>query len=180
MLHALKNRFFREYPADRLRPIVRAANGATKPLVSIPSMISPSEQDLLRRLARDYYSGTGLVIDAGVFLGASTNVFAVGLRERPDVDRLRQPVQSYDLGVCDEIMAERINDHYQVRLKAGDSFLPYLRENIFGVLDLVPSQRRRHLPVFARRRLRDHFSRRLQNCGGEPSHGSNLLSASNS
>jgi hypothetical protein len=104
-------------------------------------MINPLEQDLLRRLTRDYYSGAGVIIDAGIFLGASTNVFASSLRERRDLDHLQRkgikPVQSYDLGICDDYMAKLVNDHYQANLKAGDSFLPYLRKNIAGTLDLV-------------------------------------------
>jgi hypothetical protein len=138
MLQALKNRLFKPNPSDHLLAIVRKANGATKPLVnSIPSMISPFEQDLLRRLARDYYGGAGCIIDAGTFVGASTNVFAYGLGERRDVDVIRRrwikPIQSYDLGICDDIMAGRINDHYDAGLKPGDSFLPYLRRNIAGL-----------------------------------------------
>jgi hypothetical protein len=145
VLHALRNRIFRGYAtaaAVDLRAIVGEANRTDTPLVeSIPSMISPFEQDLLRRLARDYYDGASLIVDAGAFLGASTNVFAMGLRERGDVDQLRRrdtkPIQSYDLGLCDDFMATCVNEHSNASLKPGDSFLPYLRENIVGTRDLV-------------------------------------------
>jgi len=118
-----------------LRAILAEANRARLPVCyNLPSMISPAEQSLLFRLARDYYEGDGVIADAGVFMGASTRSFAAGLRLRADHCKLRsrdvKPIQAYDQAVCDETLADRINQFYDSNLKAGDSFLSRLRQNI--------------------------------------------------
>lgn len=45
-----------------------------------PGMISRQERELLYVLARDHFNGNGEIIDAGVFLGASTMALVHGLR----------------------------------------------------------------------------------------------------
>lgn len=79
-------------------------------------------------------------MDAGVFLGASTRCPAAGLRasasHRP-ADRPR--LRSFDLCLCDDYMAGLINERHGTRLKAGDSFEPFLRDNLVdlrGEVDL--------------------------------------------
>ncbi len=106
----------------------------------IPTMIWISEQRFLHLLARDYFRGIGVIVDAGIFLGSSTRAFTAGLRERPNLDRLLgsgRPIRSYDLGLCDDYMASLINTHYKTQYKPGDSFLELLRENIRGCCDCV-------------------------------------------
>ncbi len=44
-----------------------------------PSMMSPGEKQFLYGIARNYYTGHGRIIDAGVFLGASTLCLGQGL-----------------------------------------------------------------------------------------------------
>jgi hypothetical protein len=106
----------------------------------IPSMIWMSEQQFLYLLAREYFLGIGVIVDAGIFLGSSTRTFTAGLRDRPDLDRLLaagRPVRSYDLGLCDDHMASLTNTHYGTSYKSGDSFLEILQHNIQGCEDCV-------------------------------------------
>ena len=44
-----------------------------------PSMMTKDEVSLVYRLAAAHYSGRGEIVDAGIFLGASTHAFARGL-----------------------------------------------------------------------------------------------------
>ena len=110
------------------------------------SMMSPAEVTFLYNLAKEVYSGKGIIVDGGVFLGASTLCFALGLRENAasraalgDV----KPVWSYDLcrvnrGMLRQLerpkLAQATNG---VKFKEGQSFAPYLRAVLADVDDLV-------------------------------------------
>jgi hypothetical protein len=125
-----------------LRASLVEANKARAPVIyDVPSIISAAEQSFLFRLAKYYFRGEGVIVDAGVFMGASTKAFVAGLRQRADAHCLRsrraKPIQSYDLGVCNEDMANRINQRYGSHLKSGDCFLPYLQKNVRGSADLA-------------------------------------------
>jgi len=124
-----------------LARLLRQAEQAQQLVVDdIPSMIWISEQQFLYLLARDYYRGVGLIVDAGIFLGSSTRAYTAGLRDRPDLDRLLRagrPVRSYDLALCDDFMASLINAHYGKNYQPGDSFLEILANNIRGCEDCV-------------------------------------------
>ena len=50
---------------------------------SVPTMLVPDELRLLNHLAASYYSGAGLIVDAGSFLGGSTVALADGVRRNP-------------------------------------------------------------------------------------------------
>lgn len=65
----------------------------------VPTMLSARELRLLYRIARDHYTNTGLIVDAGCFLGGSTMALGSGVRSNPRWNRdLRTPViHSYDL-----------------------------------------------------------------------------------
>src|SRR5476649_2864728 len=65
-------------------------------------MLEVSEQKLLYFLARDLYSETGEIIDAGAFCGASTYALAAGLVDNPRVYRKDARVHSYDLFTIEE------------------------------------------------------------------------------
>ena len=49
--------------------------------MAVPSMMSMYEKRFLYGLAKQYYRGDGIIIDGGIFLGASTRCFADGLRD---------------------------------------------------------------------------------------------------
>jgi len=124
-----------------LAKLLRQAGQAQRFVVeNIPSMIWMSEQQFLYLLAREYFQGLGVIVDAGIYLGSSTRTFTAGLRDRPDLDRLLKtgrPVRSYDLGLCDDHMARLINEHYATNYRSGDSFLNILQDNIQGCEDCV-------------------------------------------
>jgi hypothetical protein len=103
---------------------------------SIPSMIKREEYELLYLLARDHFRGEGNIIDAGVFVGSSTLAFGRGLLASGK-QFSAPPIHTYELGVADDYMANWLNGAYGSNLKFGDSFLPYLRENIEPVRQLV-------------------------------------------
>jgi hypothetical protein len=72
--------------------------------IEYPSMTTMHEKQLLYRLARNFYEGKGLIIDAGLFLGASTNAMGWGIRDNADLlhkvrDLGVKPIQSYDIAL---------------------------------------------------------------------------------
>jgi SAM-dependent methyltransferase len=66
--------------------------------VNVPTMLVPDELRLLHHLAENYYSGTGVIIDGGAFLGGSTVALADGVRRNPRRHRLGdvKPIHSFD------------------------------------------------------------------------------------
>ena len=73
-------------------------------VLTYPSMMTLEEKSLLFRLANGYYNGEGYIIDAGVFLGASSNAFAAGMKGNPvatnNAKHLHtKPIQSYDSAI---------------------------------------------------------------------------------
>jgi hypothetical protein len=85
----------------------------------VPGMLSHEEKRLLYYLAREDYTGSGVIADMGAFLGGSTICFAAALKERS----FTQPrIHSYDL------------------FRLGDSE----RERYFGN-DAPPGLRTRHV-----------------------------------
>src|SRR5690606_38881587 len=58
-------------------------HAAPAAVVDHPGMTSRREKSMLYWLARNHYAGDGLIVDAGLFLGASTNAFAAGLKDGP-------------------------------------------------------------------------------------------------
>jgi len=76
-----------------------------------PGMITLEERMALYALARHYYAGTGIIVDAGIFLGASTACFAEGLRRRGIAEG--KLIQSYDLPVCEPVIAPLVAGYYK-------------------------------------------------------------------
>lgn len=110
--------------------------------LSVPSMISLDEKRMLYGLAKRYYRGAGIIIDAGIFLGASTRCFAEALRAN---DRLEvatklkaRPIVSFERGTVNPTMPaffERNGIKFDIPV--GGDFLPLVRANIEPVQDLV-------------------------------------------
>ncbi len=80
-----------------------------------PSMMTREEVALLFRLAAQHFSGDGVIIDAGIFLGASTNALATGLSAGGWTAGDYKPVQSYDLAIWVKSM-----DRYLERQEVKD------------------------------------------------------------
>ena len=81
---------------------------------AVPSMIAAEEKNLLYYLARDYYSGTGRIVDAGCFLGSSTVALAAGLRDGGHTGRL-PVVETFDRFT--------ITDYFMINLYPPESGL---------------------------------------------------------
>lgn len=106
------------------------------------SMLSPGEESLLYALAKERYEGSGAVIDAGAFLGASTLCLGEGLRRNPRFQSLTRetlpvwpPLHSYDLFVCpDDAFALGF---FPEGTSPGHSIEDIFRRNIRDVSALV-------------------------------------------
>lgn len=114
-----------------LRELLLSSSQAVRPAVSVPSMINPQEQTFLQSLAASYFTGSGLIIDAGAFLGASTNCLRNGLRQNPAYRTFEASrIVSLDLCRCDEYMANLINTLHGTTLRVGDDFSHLLEANV--------------------------------------------------
>ncbi len=80
-------------------------------------MLNPEELQMLRWLTREYYSGSGAIIDAGCFLGGSTISLASGLAESGKPGS----IHSYDLFIADDYSALHFFSAGQ--FGSGESFL---------------------------------------------------------
>jgi len=109
---------------------------------SVPSMMSENERRFLFNIAKSYYSGAGLIVDAGTFLGASTACFGNGVAQNARLEEIRQrwsrPVISLELGITNQQMLLSFKRHgIGHDLSAGDSFGPLIEAHIRTVRDLI-------------------------------------------
>jgi hypothetical protein len=110
-----------------------------------PSMMVPGEKELLHVLARDYFRGEGVIVDAGVFLGASTHAFAVGVKANPRIkdNRGAKPINSYEIAIWVEDFARYLTYPGVAEKTAGmtfaadQSYLPQLKNILADDLDVV-------------------------------------------
>lgn len=110
--------------------------------LATPSMMSIAERQFLFGLASRYYSGKGIIIDAGIFLGASTRCFGEGLRANARYEEFRQnwpqPVVSFERAIVNPNMPDFFKRHGMAfSAERGESFETELRRNIEPVKDLV-------------------------------------------
>ena len=110
-------------------------------LQNFPGMISQPERKLLISLTKNYFSGKGVIIDAGTFLGASTNCFGYGVREsevRLDKKLSKvKPIQSFDLAIMTDYYVTFSNRHSLSLPSKGHSFSKQIKKNIESISDLV-------------------------------------------
>ena len=107
-----------------------------------PSMMSQEEKSFLYGLAKDYYCGKGLIVDAGAFLGGSTVCFGEGLRRNPKLTVAQsldsKPIKTYERAQTGSNMTKFFERNgIQTDIVAGQSFDPLLRQFIQPVIDLV-------------------------------------------
>lgn len=111
-------------------------------VASIPSMMSENERRFLFNIAKTYYSGAGLIVDAGTFLGASTACFGNGVSQNANLSEIRQrwqrPIVSLELGITNQQMLLSFKRHgIGEGLVAGDSFGPLIEAHVKNVRDLI-------------------------------------------
>ncbi len=123
-------------------PFNRLVGGIPKSVLTVPSMMSVAERRFLFGLASKYYSGEGLIIDAGIFLGASTRCFGEGLRESQHlagaVTKWRRPIVSFERGIVTPTMPAFFKRNgLSFTAVPGESFVDLVRDNVRPVADLV-------------------------------------------
>jgi hypothetical protein len=111
-------------------------------VAAVPSMMSENERRFLFNIAKDYYSGNGLIVDAGTFLGASTACFGNGIASNPKLDEIRaqweRPIVSLELGKTNQQMLLSFKRHgIGHDLTVGDSFGPLIEAHVKPVRDLI-------------------------------------------
>ncbi|MEM7192990.1 MAG: hypothetical protein AAF405_09055 [Pseudomonadota bacterium] len=107
---------------------------------SHPGMISDEERRLLYGCARDHYLGKGVIVDAGVFLGASTIALGQGLRENPQIvldDLMPEPIRSFERGIAGPNLSRHTKKAKLPDVPEGESFLGILEEQLKPVQDLT-------------------------------------------
>lgn len=117
-------------------------------VIQYPGMTSKTEKAIFYNLARHHYRGEGQIVDVGVFLGASTNAFASGLRQNPKalgkIPPGTKPIRSFDTAIWvkafdrylkHDILAKVVGP--EASLKEGDSFFPVLNKLLAEHLDLI-------------------------------------------
>ena len=114
--------------------------------VDFPSMTTKEEKELLYRLARQHFTGEGVIIDAGLFLGASTNAFAWGIKERgSDLTlQVHRPINAYEIAIWHSAGFDKYLENPQtgsmlghVKYNDGDDYSPLLRRLLSKHEDLI-------------------------------------------
>lgn len=116
-------------------------------VIAYPGMTTPREKGMLFWLAKNVFEGKGLIVDAGLFLGASTNAFATGIKANPAVaGRMvggEKLIHSYDIAIWVKSMDHYLETEATKRalkgrnIDHGENFFPILRELLAAHLDLV-------------------------------------------
>ena len=102
---------------------------------SIISLMLPAERDILFSIAKHYYQNRGDIIDAGIFMGASTFCFAKGLIVNPKYNGSHH-IHSYEKAIVRDNMARST----AIRDKLGDAgsdFSQYLRCSLSPFRNIV-------------------------------------------
>ncbi len=108
-----------------------------------PSMMSLVEREVLYGLASNYYEGKGAIIDAGVFLGASTRIFGKGVsvnaQKSEILGQFKKPIVTFEHGQLGKGMMGFFERHSveTTDLIKGTSFVPLLRKMIKDVRPMV-------------------------------------------
>ncbi|MCC8431699.1 hypothetical protein LJ725_22210 [Reyranella aquatilis] len=123
-------------------PFNRLVGVLPKSVLSVPSMMSVAERRFLYGLAARYYEGEGLIVDAGIFLGASTRCFGEGLHENPNlpasVKKWQRPIVSFERGIVTPTMPLFFKRNgLEFSGAPGDSFSDLVQGNIAPVVNVV-------------------------------------------
>lgn len=110
--------------------------------LEVPSMMSVQERRFLYGLSSRYYEGHGIMVDAGIFLGASTRCFGQGLADNPAraaaIEKFGKPVVSFERAIVNPGMPAFFQrNNVKVVAEPGDTFEPALRANVQPVEDVV-------------------------------------------
>ena len=107
-------------------------------VLSHPGMISNEERTLLYTLAAKHYTATGCIIDAGIFLGASTMALAYGLMQRdntPPCPDTPKPIHSFERATVTPSYAPHAQRASLPPLSLGESYATLLHQLTAPVQD---------------------------------------------
>ncbi len=111
-----------------------AREEAPSNVIETPSMMTNEELRFLYNMTRKLFEGRGIIIDAGIFLGASTVAFGQALHDRGFTERL---IESFEVGVFNKHTAMfaglRLDDSFE----EGETFTDQIENNIAPVRHLV-------------------------------------------
>lgn len=101
--------------------------------VPVPTMISREEQRYLYWLTASAWTGAGVVVEMGPWLGGSTLCLAAGIRDSEHRERFATPLHVFDNFVWREFMA----GPGRPDVAPGSSFEAHFRENLRDHADLL-------------------------------------------
>lgn len=109
--------------------------------VVVRSMLTIYELGLLYALAKDAWTGAGVIVDAGPLLGATTFSLARGLRENQAVADLRKRYQiySFDLFIADRALSHFVGETSKVAVTSS-LLHEFVRINSEHLSYIVPHQ----------------------------------------
>jgi hypothetical protein len=92
-------------------------------------MIGAEERRALYWAGRDWFTGTGAIVDAGAYVGASAFCLAAGVAANPKIRRKDPRIHSFDyFRVIDDYVAEHISRDFRP-VTAGESYFDiFLRQ----------------------------------------------------
>jgi hypothetical protein len=111
-------------------------------VLDYPSMMTLEEKALLFRLARYHYTGLGVIVDAGLFLGASTEAFSQALKQAGRA--VPKSIHAYDVALWNSAGFDKYLEQPAVKDKVGaisyrdgESFFPLLQRLLAQHLELI-------------------------------------------
>jgi hypothetical protein len=110
-------------------------------------MLVPAEQRLLYRLTSHYYSGAGVIVDAGAFCGASAYAMAAGFSDNTGIFSKERRIHSYDLFVADdEYTRDYLQNNFYTRFDRHGKQVELIRRVASGesFLDIFLFQTQRY------------------------------------
>lgn len=122
--------------------LLRYAIAIPASVTAVASKMTTLERRVLYGLVKDRYSGEGLIVETGGFLGASTVCLGEGLRANANFEaitkRWRKPIVSFERGLAD---AEMLAFFKRRQLAiASEHFEEETRKNVAPVADMVDAR----------------------------------------
>lgn len=95
----------------------------TQEIYKPKGMLGPEERRALHWLGKNYFSGNGLIVDAGAYVGASAFCLASGVASNRKVDKSQPVIYSYDyFKAIDDYVIEDISANFR-SIQKGEEYL---------------------------------------------------------
>lgn len=104
----------------------------------LAGMLGVAEEQMFYFLAKEYFAGRGVIVDAGSYLGRSAYAFAQGLRANPAYRPERDRVHCFDLFVVlDDLMMDMARDERGNGPTRGQSTRAVFERQVAPVRDVL-------------------------------------------